>query len=164
MKDHVTIVPIDGVLGVDGVFLRMAYTVDDPSVWAIQWYNGRGHIEYSNKAQQGLEGEADYTRVVAPFVTLWESEKARLDAETAQAEAQRLALYNSTAARAERVRAERDRRLAACDYLMMPDYPLPDASRAAWVDYRQALRNLTVQDGFPWTGADDEQCPWPTRP
>jgi hypothetical protein len=47
------------------------------------------------------------------------------------------------------IRAERDRRIAACDYLMIPDYPLSPESRAAWEAYRQALRDVPSQDGFP---------------
>ncbi|MBG3877240.1 hypothetical protein FVW20_09480 [Desulfovibrio oxamicus] len=49
------------------------------------------------------------------------------------------------------VRARRDSMLSACDYLMMQDYPLDAASRAEWVAYRQALRDLTAQVGFPVT-------------
>jgi len=63
---------------------------------------------------------------------------------------------------AQAVRAERDRRLAACDYLMMPDYPLPEADRAAWAVYRQELRDLPAQVGFPWGGPDDVL--WPVEP
>lgn len=39
------------------------------------------------------------------------------------------------------IRARRDRLLSACDYIMMPDYPVDDA-RANWASYRQALRDL----------------------
>ncbi|EGJ51834.1 tail fiber assembly protein [Desulfocurvibacter africanus] len=62
------------------------------------------------------------------------------------------------------VRDERDRRLTACDYLMMPDYALAEAERAAWAVYRQALRDLPQQAGFPWAGPDDGACPWPSEP
>lgn len=39
----------------------------------------------------------------------------------------------------EAVRAE----LAASDKFMMPDYPISDADRAAWVGYRKALRDAS---------------------
>lgn len=61
------------------------------------------------------------------------------------------------------IRAERDRRLAASDRFVLPDYPHADAAvRQAWLDYRQALRDLPEQAGFPWNGPDT--MPWPEQP
>ena len=54
-----------------------------------------------------------------------------------------------------RIRAERNRRLSDCDWTQLPDAPV-DA--AAWAAYRQALRDVTVQDGFPW------DITWPEQP
>ena len=39
--------------------------------------------------------EGDYAEDVAPFVTAWETEKARLEDEAAAAEAARVAAYNA---------------------------------------------------------------------
>lgn len=62
------------------------------------------------------------------------------------------------------VRGERDRRLRTCDTQALPDYPHPDeATRQAWLDYRQALRDLPDLDGFPWDG-DMAAVPWPAEP
>ena len=47
----------------------------------------------------------------------------------------------------EQAKAKRDRLLAETDYMMMPDYPMDD--REAMKAYRQALRDITKQDGFP---------------
>lgn len=59
------------------------------------------------------------------------------------------------------VRAERNKRLALTDHLVMPDYPL-DANKLEEIKaYRQALRDLPQQPGFPWNGPDDPACPWP---
>ena len=64
---------------------------------------------------------------------------------------------------AARVRAERDKRIIATDYLVMPDYPL-DADKLEEIKaYRQALRDLPQQPGFPWNGPDDPVCPWPVE-
>ncbi|WP_456060826.1 phage tail assembly chaperone [Bilophila wadsworthia] len=30
--------------------------------------------------------------------------------------------------------------------------------------YRQTLRDLPQQPGFPWEGPDDPVCPWPAEP
>lgn len=59
------------------------------------------------------------------------------------------------------VRAERDRRITATDYLVMPDYPLDTDKLEEIKAYRQALRDLPQQPGFPWGGPDDPECPWP---
>ena len=65
---------------------------------------------------------------------------------------------------AARVRAERDRRITATDYLVMPDYPLDTDKLEEIKVYRQALRDLPEQLGFPWNGPDDPACPWPVEP
>lgn len=50
------------------------------------------------------------------------------------------------ASAAASARAERDRRLAACDWTQVADAPV---NRAAWAAYRQALRDVPDQPGFP---------------
>ena len=64
---------------------------------------------------------------------------------------------------AARVRAERDRRITATDYLVMPDYPLDTDKLEEVKAYRQALRDLPQQPGFPWGGPDNPECPWPEK-
>lgn len=59
---------------------------------------------------------------------------------------------------AEQVRLERDRRIAATDYLAMPDYPLNEEEKAAVMVYRQALRDVPSQEGFP------REVVWPEVP
>jgi|GEM_PF-5857482 len=54
-----------------------------------------------------------------------------------------------------KVRAERDRRLAACDWTQAPDAPV---DRLAWIAYRQALRDL------PEATADPRAPAWPDPP
>lgn len=50
---------------------------------------------------------------------------------------------------AENVRSERDRRLAETDWYMMPDYPSNPQNLEELKVYRQALRDLSKQEGFP---------------
>lgn len=59
---------------------------------------------------------------------------------------------------AEQVRLERDGRIAATDYLAMPDYPLNEEEKAAVMVYRQALRDVPSQEGFP------REVVWPEVP
>ena len=106
---------------------------------------------------------ADYEEQVAPYVALWQAEKERLEKKAADAEAARLAQYNSEEARFERLRTERDRRIAATDYLLMTDYPISGEDKAAVQTYRQTLRDLPAQEGAPWDGGESE-TPWPQVP
>lgn len=49
---------------------------------------------------------------------------------------------------ADKVRRERDNRIAATDHMMMPDYPnKPEGLE----EYRQSLRDVPQQDGFPYS-------------
>lgn len=57
---------------------------------------------------------------------------------------------------ARRARAKRDALLAACDYYMMPDYPAKDLE--GMKAYRQALRDVPTQEGFP------RLIDWPVPP
>lgn len=59
---------------------------------------------------------------------------------------------------AKRIRAERDKKLSATDWLMLSDSPVPTDKRADVEQYRQALRDVTGQHGFP------EQVEWPEYP
>lgn len=157
----VTVVPADNLIIVDGKAL--VFPFDAPAnMHALQWRGDTGHTEWTDGPNQPLTAE-DYDEQVAPFVKLWQDEKARLEQAAAEAEAARLAEYNSEAARFERLRAERDRRLTATDYLLMPDYPISDVQRAVVQAYRQALRDLPAQSGAPWDGGG-EKTPWPEAP
>ena len=56
------------------------------------------------------------------------------------------------------VRAERDRKLAACDWTVLTDSPLTTAKKTEWKTYRTALRDISAAEGFPHT------MEWPTEP
>jgi hypothetical protein len=56
---------------------------------------------------------------------------------------------------AVQVRVERDRLLLLCDWTQVADAPV---DKEVWATYRQALRDITAQAGFPWT------ITWPDAP
>lgn len=56
------------------------------------------------------------------------------------------------------LRAERNALLDATDYVMMPDYPASQEDKARMAAYRQALRDLPAQDGWPGGVV------WPEKP
>lgn len=160
MRTHVTVVPSDRLIIVDGTPLQFGFTAP-ANLHAVQWHEGRGEMEWTDDINHPLT-PGDYAEDVAPFVALWEAEKARLDEEAAAAEAARLVRYSSEEAKAERIREERDRRIAETDYLVATDYPLAADKMKSLKAYRQDLRDLPQQEGFPWSGeVDDPTIPWP---
>lgn len=96
MKQHVIVVPSDRLIIVDGTPLQFDFPAPE-KLHAIQWHNGTGEMEWRDDINHPLT-LADYAEDVAPFVELWEAEKARLEDEAATAEAARLAEYNSVEA------------------------------------------------------------------
>lgn len=54
------------------------------------------------------------------------------------------------------VRSERDERLRQTDWTQLPD--VPPETKALWVPYRQSLRNVPSQEGFPL------RITWPVPP
>lgn len=65
----------------------------------------------------------------------------------------------------ELLRVERDKRLAETDWTQNPD--VPEATRNAWVTYRQALRDLpsTATPTLDSDGdLDKSSVVWPNKP
>lgn len=60
--------------------------------------------------------------------------------------------------RAQSVRSERDFLLQATDWIVIRSFAGGPGITQAWGSYRQALRDLTAQAGFPF------QIVWPTKP
>lgn len=48
------------------------------------------------------------------------------------------------------VRKQRDALLASCDWTQAADSPLGAEAKSAWATYRQALRDIPGQSGFPF--------------
>lgn len=95
MEKDVTIVPVDNVILVNGIHLQLDFKPIEghEQVHAIQWHDGKGAIEFSDYTGR----DADYETDVAPYVALWEAEKARLDAEAAAKKAEYNRLENVVA-------------------------------------------------------------------
>jgi hypothetical protein len=74
----------------------------------------------------------------------------------AEQEAAYQAGLDATAAKS--VRAERDRLLAETDWIVVMNAEKGTPVPTAWATYRQALRDITNQQGFPHT------INWPTKP
>lgn len=159
MKDHVTVVVPDKIIIVNNIGMQFSFEHPE-NLHAIQWHDGAGHIEYKDGTNAPIES---YEKEVQPYVVLWEAEKARIEAEQAAAEAEALAAYNSEEARFSRLRTERDNRMIATDFAVLPDYPIDSDLLEKVKAYRQYLRDLPSLEGAPWDGGGPE-TPWPVNP
>lgn len=63
---------------------------------------------------------------------------------------------DSLEVQATNIRNDRNGRLASTDWTQMLD--VPEATKSKWAEYRQALRNVPQQVGFP------AAVTWPTSP
>ncbi|MEB3353324.1 MAG: phage tail assembly chaperone, partial [Cyanobacteriota bacterium] len=88
--------------------------------------------------------EGDPQPVLGEWVQTWDTKPAT-EAEIAE----------RTAAQVAAVKAQRNDLLQQCDWTQLPDAP---ADRQAWATYREQLRQIKTQPGFPWHVA------WPTPP
>ena len=73
----------------------------------------------------------------------------------------------ANAAIAARNRAERDKRLAACDWVVTKALEAGGSVPSAWVTYRTALRNITAHSNWPninYPDMEGNNSDWPTEP
>lgn len=106
------------------------------------------HYQFSMR--QGVEqigGKWHTKYVLGPVFT--DNEDATAAEQEAAYRAQK------DAEQAKSVRDDRNKRLTETDWTQIADAPV---DKAAWAIYRQALRDIPSQAGFPW----DVQ--WPTQP
>ena len=86
----------------------------------------------------------------------WDESNADLKPDAASLDAAWPAVRDARAW--DRVRVERDRLLAACDWTQVADAPLTAADKQAWADYRQTLRDI------PQDFATPDDVVWPEQP
>lgn len=97
-------------------------------------YNSRTHRLVTQEPSL-VDGVWTVTRVAV------EKDQAQIDNENTQ--------------KAASVRNERTKKLTESDWTQLTDAPVNSTS---WATYRQALRDVTAQSGFPW------EVTWPTQP
>ena len=78
-----------------------------------------------------------------------------IDGETTAAEQEAAYKAAKDADQAKSVRSSRNDKLKECDWTQVLDAPV---DQTMWATYRQALRDISSQDGFPW------EITWPTQP
>ena len=116
---------------------------------------GGTHYQYS--IRQGVEQLSDgkwYTKYVLGPIFQDTPQQGDVPAKTAaENEAEYQARRDSE--QATGIRNDRNQRLAECDWTQLADSPV---DKSTWATYRQSLRNVPNQSGFPWT------INWPTQP
>lgn len=129
--------------GVDPVFEGPAATTTPPYEYSV-----RDGVYESN-------GEW-YTRyVVGPVFSDVTDENGVTTTAAAQRTEYETNLDNK---QAESVRFERTKKLSASDWTQLADSPLDADGKNAWALYRETLRMVPEQSGFPWT------VEWPPEP
>lgn len=108
---------------------------------------GFGIYEYSPKPQTGRYQK---TVEITPVLTadVWYQTWQVVDCN----DAEKKEIDDNKAAE---VRYQRNFLLANCDWTQLPDAPV---DHAEWAIYRQELRDVSSQPGFPW------EITWPTKP
>lgn len=115
-----------------------------------------GGTVYQYSQRQGVE-QIDgkwYTKyVLGPIFT----DRPATDDQPAKTAAEQEAEYKAQkdAEQAKSVRNDRDQRLKDSDWTQLSD---STADKQAWATYRQALRDVPTQAGFPWS------VEWPVKP
>lgn len=110
--------------------------------------------QYSQRAGvEQLDGKWYTKYILGPVFT----DRPASEGQPAQTAAEQEAAYKAMkdAEQAANVRTTRTQKLSDCDWTQLAD---STADKAAWATYRQALRDITTQAGFPWT------VTWPDAP
>ena len=98
-----------------------------------------------------------YTKyVLGPIFT----DRPATETEPAQTALEQETAYKAMkdAEQAKSVRQSRDDKLKETDWIVIKNLELNANIPGAWEVYRQALRDMPAQEGFPWT------IVWPTQP
>jgi len=105
-----------------------------------------GGTVYQYSQRDGVEQQSDgkwYTKyILGPVFT---------DGETTAAEQETAYKAQKDTEQAKSVRASRDTLLAECDWVAIKAFETGTPVSAQWATYRQALRDVPAQAGFPWT-------------
>lgn len=109
---------------------------------------GFGMYDFTSQPQPGKYEKVVEVEAVKDAQGIYRQTWAVVEMDTAEKAAE-------DERKAAEVRAERNAKLAQSDWTQVADAPV---DKAAWATYRQALRDITVQPGFPWN------VTWPDDP
>lgn len=125
----------------------------NPMLCDISFYAYDGTQDYTDD-----KGKVIYVYDVYRLSSWRWRETLEADIETHYEDWKEAAYRVEYTALSDSIRAERDKLLAASDPRVLEDFPQTTEDRAAWLAYRQTLRDLPEQAGFPFTAT------WPDKP
>jgi len=103
--------------------------------------------QYDHRTQNAIQSGCIYDALEAVWKTNW------VVTTKTQEEIDSIA-----AAEAKAVRGIRNVMIAESDWTQLDDTPITNAKKLEWATYRQALRDIPDQAGFPW------EVVWPVEP
>jgi hypothetical protein len=116
--------------------------------------SGGNVYQYSQAAGvEQVDGKWYTKYILGPVFT----DRAEQGDQPAQTAAEQEAAYKAMKdeEQAKSVRTLRNDKLKECDWTQITDATV---DKEVWATYRQALRDVTAQEGFPWNVV------WPTQP
>lgn len=114
-----------------------------------------GYLGTSKQIDPREGVSAGWTYHAPPSEGVWRWEHGDWVAAAAEPAVVEMAPVEDIVGAAADARSQRNALLTACDWTQIADAPV---DKEAWATYRQALRDITTQDGFPLS------IDWPVAP
>lgn len=147
MSDRITIISNDdGTVDVNlnGENIENVPTTNlDSSIHAVQWYGDHGEVEYNDRNEE----ITDFSK----FDTIMADRQTEVDRLTQET-------LDNEPPKEEAIRTQRDEFLKSTDWIVIKHVDIGKPVPQEWSEYRQALRDITEQVGFP------DNVDWPTEP
>lgn len=159
MRDTLVFIPEDTLIIYNGKRLTSpkfaSVTSSEGNIRALHWTAIDKHVEFETSYRELTDN--DFATFITPYILLFK--EAEEDARK-----QEVAQQNDPTFCAEQIRMTRDYLLSGTDFMLMQDYPLSAEDKKNMETYRQALRDITKDPSFPWTGTPVKDIPWPKNP
>ena len=142
---------------IDGVVIKFPYSLEELRADNPQ-------VSFPKSLSDELLAEYNCVSVhtgAVPTESILSHRVVRADAPTftgTRWEISYIAVPHHLEAAAQNIRAERGIRIADTDWIVAKSYERGEGVPAEWANYRQALRDITAQDGFPYN------VTWPDQP
>lgn len=149
---RVSVIKSDKFVTVDGkAYGNLDMSTVPADVVAMQWFGTYGELEHAEvDGVKPPNTRIDSDALFQPLIAAWQ---VSADAEANYVDPEPEITLED---KAKLARLDRDELLKACDWTQLPD--IPEATHLLWQPYRQALRDITLQPGFP------ETIDWPVAP
>ena len=155
---RVTIIPVDSSVIIDGEFIIIdEMPTINPSIHAVQWNGNSGTIEHKDT---NITNNVVITHVEEITELTHFQEVIDIAITTIAADKQKQAEREIVTSEmiVDRIRTERDFKLIQSDWTQLSDVTLSPSQITLWKEYRQKLRDITLQSNFP------NDIVWPEKP